>query len=176
MTSIQECLFYFKFTFGAMGEAQHFHKKMIERLEAYGLAVNADKTRIIPCGSRVARAYAKAGKEMPTLSFLGFMHVWGQSKNRKRNEVFWRMKRRTDPVRFRKKLSEIREHLMKHRHSRKLIPYTILVVRGYMNYFAVNDNKHRIRLFLNAVKRLLFRALNRRSEKKSYNWKGSQRS
>ena len=155
------------FTFGAMGEAMHFHKRLIERLDEYGLAINADKTRIIPCGSKVARHYAKVGKEMPTLSFLGFLHVWGQSMNRKRNEIFWRMKRRTDPVRFRKKLTELKEYLMRYRHNRQLIPYTISVVKGYMNYFAVNDNKHRIALFLNAVKRLLFRALNRRSQKKS---------
>lgn len=163
------------FTFGAMEEAKTFHERLIVRLEAFGLKVNEAKTRIIPCGSKVARWHAQAGKEMPTFSFLGFLHVWGQSRNRKRNEIFWRMKRRTDPARFRKKLAEIKTHLMKHRHSRKLIPYTISIVRGYMNYFAVNDNKHRIKLFLKAVKRLLFRALNRRSQKKSYAWERFQK-
>jgi RNA-directed DNA polymerase len=112
---------------------------------------------------------------MPTFTFLGFMHVCGQSKNRKRNEMFWRMKRQTDPMRFRKKLSEIKVHLMKHRHSKNLIPYTISVVRGYMNYFAVNDNKRRVGLFLHAVKRILFRALNRRSQKRSFTWERFQK-
>jgi RNA-directed DNA polymerase len=163
------------FTLGRMEDAKIFHEQLIARLEEFGLSINAAKTRIISCGSRVARWYANAGKEMPTFSFLGFMHVWGLSKNRRRNEVFWRMKRRTDPVRFRKKLAEIKTHLMKHRHSKGLIPYTISIVRGYMNYFAVNDNIHRIRLFLNAVKRLLFRALNRRSQKKSYSWERFQK-
>ncbi len=73
------------------------------------------------------------------------------------------MKRQTDPVRFRKKLSEIKVQLMKYSHNKNLIPYTISVARGYMNYFAVNDNKHRIGLFLHTVKRILFRALNKRS-------------
>lgn len=66
----------------------------------------------VNCGSKVARWHAKAGKEMPTFSFLGVLHVWGQSMNRERNEIFWRMKRRTDPKRFRKKLAEIKTHLM----------------------------------------------------------------
>ncbi len=158
------------FTLGSMEDAVLFHKRLIERLKAFGLMVNEAKTRIIACGSRVARGYAKAGKKMPTFCFLGFLHIWGQSKNRKRNEIFWRMKRRTDPVRFRKKLAKMKTHLMKYRHSKGLIPYTISIVRGYMNYFAVNDNIHRIRLFLHAVKRLLFRALNRRSQKKSFTW------
>lgn len=163
------------FTFNGMGEADAFHKLLVARLDVFGLTVNADKTRIIPCGSRIARSYAKTGKSMPTFSFLGFLHVWGQSKNRKRNEIFWRMKRRTDPARFRKKLAEIKIHLMQRRHYKGLILYTISIVRGYLNYFAVNDNMHRIKLFLNAVKRLLFRALNRRSEKKSYSWERFQK-
>ena len=163
------------FTLRRMEDAELFHEQLIARLEMYGLMVNTSKTRIIHCGSRTARWHAKAGKKMPTFSFLGFLHVWGQSMNRKRNEMFWRMKRRTDPVRFRKKLAEIKTHLMKLRHRKGLIPYTISIVRGYMNYYAVNDNIHRIRLFLNAVKRLLFRALNRRSEKKSYSWERFQK-
>ncbi len=158
------------FSFGSMKEAQVFHERLIARLETFGLTVNEAKTRIIPCGSRIAREYANTGKEMPTFSFLGFLHVWGLSKNRKRNELFWRMKRQTDPKRYRKKLSEIKTHLMKYRHGKGLIPYTISIIRGYMNYFAVNDNFHRIKLFLNAVKRHLFRALNRRSEKRSFTW------
>ena len=163
------------FTFGGMEDAVTFHRLLVMRLKAFGLAVNEEKTRIIPCGSRVARWYAQTGKKMPTFCFLGFLHVWGLSKNRRRNELFWRMKRRTDPVRFRKKLAEIKAHLMKYRHRKGLIPYTIAIVRGYLNYFAVNDNLHRIMQFLHQVKRLLFRALNRRSQKKSFTWERFQK-
>ncbi len=158
------------FTFDGMKMAEFFHEQLIARLAVFGLMVNAAKTRIIPCGSRIARKYAQTGKQMPTFTFLGFLHVWGQSMNRKRKEVFWRMKRQTDPVRFRKKLAEIKTHLMKYRHRKGLIPYTISIVKGYMNYFAVNDNRDRIGQFLAQVKRLLFRALNRRSEKRSFSW------
>jgi len=163
------------FSFDSMKEAEVFHKELIKRLETFGLSVNESKTKIIPCGSRVAREYAKARKKMPTFTFLGFLHVWGKSKNRKRNEIFWRMKRRTDPIRYRKKLADMKTHLMRYRHSKRLIPYTISVIRGYMNYFAVNDNIYRIGSFLTIVKRLLFRALNRRSQKKSYNWERFQK-
>jgi len=162
------------FTLNSKEDALNFHRTLVCRLATFGLTLNEAKTRIIPCGSRVARWYANAGKKMPTFTFLGFMHIWGQSKNRKRNEMFSRMKRQTDPVRFRKKLSEIKVHLMKYRHNKNLIPYTISVVRGYMNYFAVNDNKHRIGLFLHAVKRILFRALNKRSQKRSFTWERFQ--
>lgn len=163
------------FSFGSMKDAKIFHEQLIVRLGIFGLTVNETKTRIIPCGSRIAKDYAKTGKQMPTFSFLGFMHVWGQSKNRKRNEIFWRMKRRTDPKRYRKKLSEIKIHLLRFRHRKGLIAYTTAIVRGYLNYYAVNDNFHRIKLFLNAVKRLLYRALNRRSQKRSFTWERFQK-
>lgn len=158
------------FTLGREEDAERFHKGLINRLQAFGLSVNEAKTRIIPCGSKVARSYAELGKKMPTFTFLGFLHVWGQSMNRKRNEIFWRMKRQTDPKRYRKKLAEIKYYLMKYRHRKDLIPYTIAIVKGYMNYFAVNDNKRRVSMFLQEVKRILFKALNRRSQKKSFNW------
>ena len=162
------------FTTESQRRAHRFHRQLLERLGAFGLSVNEAKTRLIPCGSRVARRYAEEGKKMPTFSFLGFLHYWGQSKNKRRNEIFWRAKRRTDPKRYRKKLAEIKAHLMKYRHRKGLIPYTVAIVRGYMNYFAVNDNKHRVDQFLNVVKRILFRALNMRSQKKSSNWKRFQ--
>ena len=162
------------FTFDTTKSAKYFHGELIKRLTAYGLEVNAAKTKIIPCGPRLATKYAKEGKRMPTFTFLGFLHVWGRSLNRKTGVEFWRIKRRTDPKRFRKKLAEIRSHLFKHRHNKQLIPYTLSVIRGYMGYFAVNDNGPRMKKFLYAVKRFLFEALNRRSNKKSYNWKRFQ--
>lgn len=75
------------FSFGGMKEAKVFHERLIARLETFGLTVNEAKTRIIPCGSRIAKDHAKAGKEMPTFSFLGFLHVWGaiQEPKAKRN-------------------------------------------------------------------------------------------
>ena len=158
------------FTLGRKEEAELFHELIIKRLAEFGLEVNKAKTRIIACGSKVAKWHDSEGMKMPSFSFLGFTHVWGRSMNRKRNEIFWRMKRRTDPLRYRKKLSEIGIHLMKNRHSKGLIAYTILVVKGYLNYFAVNDNLRKVAQFLRAVKRLLFRALNRRSQKRSFTW------
>jgi RNA-directed DNA polymerase len=158
------------FTFDSTKSAKLFHAKLIERLTAFGLEVNAEKTKIISCGTKLAAKYAELGKRMPTFAFLGFLHVWGQSFNRKQGISFWRIKRRTDPKRFRKKLAEVRSHLIKHRHDKELIPYAISVVRGYTRYFAVNDNSARVKKFLHVVRRFLFEALNRRSNKKSYNW------
>jgi hypothetical protein len=42
---------------------------------------------------------------------------------------------------------------------------------GYLNYFAINDNSRRVKQFIHQVKRMVFKWLNRRSQKKSLNWK-----
>lgn len=68
------------FTLDRREDAFDFHKALIARLQSFGLSVNEAKTRIIPCGSKVARWYANAEKKMPTFTFLGFMHAWGQSR------------------------------------------------------------------------------------------------
>lgn len=158
------------FTFESKQGAMTFYAALLRQLEAFGLSVNPEKTRIIDCGSKVAAWYASRGRRMESFSFLGFTHVWGRSLNRKRNETFWRMKRRTDSERMRKKLKLIKENLLKNRHRKRLIQYAIRIVKGYLNYFAVNDNLVQIRKFLMRVRRLIFKALNRRSQRRSFNW------
>lgn len=44
------------------------------------------------------------------------------------------------------------------------------VVRGYLNYFAINDNSKRIAQFVYEIRKMLFKWLNRRSQKKSFTW------
>ena len=45
-----------------------------------------------------------------------------------------------------------------------------VVVQGYLNYFAINDNMKRVSSFVHWVRRILFRWLNRRSQKQSLTW------
>ncbi|MGK5089350.1 group II intron reverse transcriptase/maturase [Bdellovibrionota bacterium FG-2] len=159
------------FTFRDLSEAERFRLRLAERLKSFGISMNEDKTKVLPCGQKMAARYAKQGRRMPTFVFLGFLHVWGTAWNRKAAVHFWRIKRRTCPKRFRKKLSEIQAHIKKHRHEKTLLKRITQVVRGYLNYFAVNDNQRRAKQFLREVRRMLFKWLNRRSQKRSITWK-----
>ena len=49
--------------------------------------------------------------------------------------------------------------------------YAKRIVNGYQEYFAINDNRKRITQFVEVVKILMFKCLNRRSQKRSFNWK-----
>jgi RNA-directed DNA polymerase len=125
---------------------------------------------VLANGRYEAAKHDRRRKRLPSFNFLGFLHVWGGSINRKTGKRFLRVKLRTCPKRSRKKLVEIKTMIQKHRHNPSLIDHVIRVVEGYLNYFAVNDNIGRVSAFTNEVRRTLFKYLNRRSQRRSFTW------
>jgi RNA-directed DNA polymerase len=158
------------FTFRSIPDAERFQKELVERLAKYGIGVNREKTCVLPSGRREAERQERLGLSMPSFTFLGFLHVWGISVNRKTGKRFWRVKRRTCPKRFRKKLIEMKSFIRNHRHEKDLILRVKRATLGYLNYFAVTDNMKRISQFVYTVRRMLFKWLNRRSQKRSFDW------
>ena len=45
-------------------------------------------------------------------------------------------------------------------------------LRGYYNYYGIRGNYDSLNDFFHHAKRILFKVLNRRSQRRSYNWKG----
>ena len=158
------------FTLRSTTDAERFKKQLVERLNEYGIKLHEGKTAVLASGRREAEQHERAGLRMPTFAFLGFLHVWGISVNRKTGKRFWRVKRRTCPIRFRKKLAGMKDHIRKHRHEKDLILQVKRVVQGWLNYYAITDNAKRCSEFTCEVKRLLFKWLNRRSQRRSFEW------
>lgn len=158
------------FSFRSFAQAEQFRRVLEKRLLKYGISINEAKTKTLVAGQRAAAKYQRLGLQMPTFTFLGFLHVWGASMNRKTGNEFWRVKRRTCPIRFRKKLLEIKMDIRKNLHKRRLVARVKRVVLGYLNYFAINDNGKRITQFVDEVRELLFKYLNRRSQRRSFDW------
>ena len=52
-----------------------------------------------------------------------------------------------------------------------VVDYSTLL-RGYYNYYGVFGNYDSLKQFFYQVKRILFKWLNRRSQRRSYNWEG----
>ena len=158
------------FTLRTIHCAKHLQTQLIRRLEEYGIRLNEAKTAFIPSGRREAERHEQLGLRMPTFTFLGFLHVWGTSINHKTGKRFWRVKRRTCPKRFKNKLVEMKSFIRKHRHEKDLAMRVKRTTQGYLNYFAVTDNIRRTSQFLWEVRKLLFKYLNRRSHKRSFEW------
>ena len=158
------------FTAQTVGAAQRLHGLLSARLTSFGMTLHEGKTRVILNGRAAAYASTGGGPEVPGFSFLGFLHVWGLSRGRASGKMFWRIKRRTCPQRYRAKIATIADHIRRNRHDKRLVEKMKAVVRGYLNYFAINDNMRRTGMFVTEVRKIMFKWLNRRSQRGSFSW------
>jgi RNA-directed DNA polymerase len=150
-------------------DAHRFMRVLPKRLGKFGLRLNLNKTHLLAFSKRQAWRMLKAGQRPATFDYLGFTHYWGRSRMGK-----VRLKRKTSKKRLRRALVEINHWLRQERNARKLTDLWQAIarkMRGHFNYFGVTDNSHSLKQFKMAVRRMLFKWLNRRSQKRSFTWK-----
>jgi group II intron reverse transcriptase/maturase len=153
-------------------EAQAFYKMLGDRMEHFGLALEKDKSRLIEFGrfAESNRERRKEGKP-ETFTFLGFTHYCSQSRNGK-----FRVKRKTSKKKFNKKVKEmdreIRDRLIICGFPvPEVIKWLNQVLVGYFHYYGITDNIMMLYRFMRRIEELLFKWLNRRSQKRSFRWK-----
>jgi group II intron reverse transcriptase/maturase len=153
-------------------EAQAFYKMLGDRMEHFGLALEKDKSRLIEFGrfAESNRERRKEGKP-ETFTFLGFTHYCSQSRNGK-----FRVKRKTSKKKFNKKVKEmdreIRDRLIVCGFPvPEVIKWLNQVLVGYFHYYGITDNIMMLYRFMRRIEELLFKWLNRRSQKRSFRWK-----
>jgi hypothetical protein len=149
-------------------DAQRFMRVLPLRLGKFGLRLNPSKTHLLAFGKRQAWRALKAKQRMPTFDFLGFTHYWGTSR-----QGLVRLMRKTAKGRLRRALVAINYWLRAERSARKLPDLWRAIagkLRGHFNYFGVTDNSSALARFEHAVHRLVFKWLNRRSQRRSFTW------
>lgn len=154
-------------------DAERFMRVLPLRLGKFGLRLNTQKSRLLACGKRHAWQAFRTGERLPTFDFLGFTHYWGRSRTGK-----VRLKRKTSKKRLRRALVEMNRWLRQERNVRKLPDLWQAVghkMRGHFNYFGVTDNSRALYRFAWAVRRLLFKWLNCRSQRRSFTWESFRR-
>jgi len=166
--------YYFRFAddflacFQYRADAERFLRELKERLEKFHLEVEPSKTKLIRFG-RFAEQEAKREEQKPeTFDFLGFTHYCGKTRHGS-----FKVKRRTAGKKYRAKLKEVKEWLRRERSRQKqgaLLQRTKLKLVGHLNYYAITDNLPMCELYRRAVARLLFKWLNRQSQRRSYTW------
>lgn len=150
-------------------QANQILKEIKRRLKKFKLEVSEEKTRVIEFG-RYAKANAKnRGKSKPeTFNFLGFTHY--ASKSRKGNFL---IKVRTEKKRRRNALKEMNTYLKKTRSRMKIKDIWQVLeskLRGHYNYYGVSSNSYEIQNFYYKTVLLTYKWMNRRSQKRSFNW------
>jgi RNA-directed DNA polymerase len=159
--------------FAREDDAQRGMRVLPRRLATFGLRLNAQNTRLVAFGKRAARRTLRAGQRPPTLDFLGLTHDWGR---RRRGLV--RVKRKTSKKRLRRALVAINRWLRQERNEHTLPDLWQAIarkMRGHFNDCGVTDNSLALWQFDHAVRRLVFKWLNRRSPRRRFSWESFRR-
>lgn len=148
-------------------EAEEFYLKLIERFKKFGLEVAVEKTKILEFGRFAKKNRASRGLGKPeTFDFLGFTFYCGENGKKE----FFRCMVKTSKKKFRSKVKAMKEWMKNNRimSVRELIKKINQKLRGHYQYYGVTDNTRGVKSYLNAVKWLLLKWLNRRSQRRSY--------
>lgn len=146
------------FCFEYETEARAFYDALIKRLSKFNLEIAEDKTKII-------KLNRKSGDDGESFDFLGFTFYMSKSKY---------MRCKTSKKKYRVSLLKcklwIKENLTMPTKEFMFMVQKKMI--GHINYFAVTHNYRMISNFIFEVRKLIFRGLNRRSQRRSYNWSG----
>ena len=149
------------------GVAKEVYKQMENRLKICGLEFAKDKTRLIEFGRFASNNRKNKGMGKPeTFDFLGFTHYCSSSYKTGR----FRIKRKTSKKKFKQKAQEFKIWIKENRNRplKEIMPTIRRKLIGHYNYYGVTDNVKGLDRFAFEVRKLLFKWLNRRSQKKSY--------
>lgn len=148
-------------------DARRFLTELHRRLAEFGLEVEPSKTRLLCFGRFAAEHCHEDGLRRPaTFQFLGFTHYVGTSLAGK-----FVVGRRTERRRMVKKLREVNVRLRELRShgGRAMASYAQQHLRGHREYYGVSGNLA-LTTYFRRVSELLFKWLNRRSQRRSLSW------
>lgn len=143
-------------------DAQAFYRALPQRLAKFNLAIAPEKTQLI----RFSRFHP--GKQR-CFRFLGFEFYW--SKDRQGEA---RLRCRTSTKKQHELMSTFYQWIKLNRHRRlaELMPALKRKLVGFANYFGLPDNSRSLSRLYRHVVHSLYKWLNRRSQRHSYNWAG----
>ncbi len=130
------------------------------RLGKFGLELAEDKTGMV--------VFSRFKKHLGTrFSFLGFDFRWIVSRNGKDYILM-----ETNAKRMTKSLKAFNKWCKENRNNRirKIVDMVNAKLRGYFNYYGIRGNSHRINEFYEIATKILYKWLNRRSQKRSFNF------
>jgi RNA-directed DNA polymerase len=155
------------FEFGE--DARAFEQALKGRLQNFGLEVEPTKTALMRFGTLAPMLCKRDGDRKPcSFNFLGFLHYW--EVNRRTGKAT--LARKTQGTRMRQKLNALKQRLMSMRTegTRAMQEFVLSHVKGHLQYYGIRGNLRSVSIYMFHVERKLFRALNRRGQRRSYNW------
>jgi RNA-directed DNA polymerase len=145
-------------------DAERIHVALGRRLGRFGLKLNETKTRLV---SFDKFDHAR-GRSQGTFDFLGFTFYVGVSRNGKSIP-----KLKTSSKRLRSKLKRVNEWARAVRGRYRLPDiwrFFCAKLQGHINYYGITFNTMAVNAFVWRATRILFKWLNRRSQRRSFSW------
>jgi group II intron reverse transcriptase/maturase len=149
-------------------DAESFQRHLKDRLEGFGLELAEDKTRCIEFGRFAREGAYKRGEKPKEFTFLGFTHYCGKTR-----EGYFKVKRRTSRKKLGQSLEKFTDWAKKVRNVLKkgeMLRQAKSRVLGHLNYYAITDNLTRCNYYVRRATQILFKWLNRKSQRRAYNW------
>jgi RNA-directed DNA polymerase len=146
------------FSFTEKEEADRFFSEVKERLAFYNLEMNEEKSNKIDFAP-------KGGK---IFNFLNFTFYWSTERGSSKK----RLRVKTKRERLNKAIVEVNTWLKENRNryvTDKIWNHIKSILRGHYNYFGLDCNRPKLVHFYYEVNGLLYKWLNRRSQRKSIN-------
>lgn len=146
------------FSFSEQEEAERFFVKIKERLAFFNLEMNEEKSKKIDFSPKGGNVF----------HFTNFTFYWSNERGTFKK----RLRVKTKKERLKRAISETNDWLKKNRnrHTTETIWNHIKsILRGHFNYFGLACNRPKLVHFYYAVTGLLYKWLNRRSQRKSIN-------
>jgi RNA-directed DNA polymerase len=145
-------------------DAIRIREALPKRLEKYKLVLNEEKTKMI----NFSRAKVQNGIPQGTFNFLGFTFFWGKTR---KGRIVPKLKTssKTMDTKLEKVTAWIKDIKSKIR-MKEIWGIFCAKLRGHIQYYGVSFNSGQVEKFLMEATRIIFKGLNRRSQKKSLTW------
>jgi hypothetical protein len=146
-------------------DAMRVKEALGKRLARFKLTLNEEKTKLVN--------FRKKRDNKTHFDFLGFTIYLGRSKHGK---IIPKLK--TIGKRLRAKLKRVNEWARMIRNSMELKDIWkrfCQKLRGHINYYGVSHNIGSVNTFVYQAVRIMFKWLNRRSQRKSFTWEKYQK-
>ena len=139
--------------------AKALEKTLEVQVKKYGLELNKEKTKIIFFGK----------DQYQSFDFLGFTFFWGRKRKVRGRQLMIK----TCKERLLKKIQDFYSWIKAIRSKERLEKIWELAktkLQGHYNYFGFWMNRHKLLYFYRQAINSMFKWLNRRSQKRSFNW------
>jgi group II intron reverse transcriptase/maturase len=150
-------------------QAHKIVQSIKDRFAKFGLMLSEDKTRVIEFGRFARERRQEHSKGRPeTFTFLGFTHYCGTTR-----KGAFVVRHKTSRQKYQASVKRLKEWMRSMKNMRALADLwntLSLKLQGHYQYYGMSGNTRKLQSFYFEAERLAFKWLNRRSQRKSWNW------